>query len=176
MQVHNCVDISMDVRFSPLMEWESVAALDMLIGQWVDKDSTIRLNNEPQLWRSAACEERATVRRRSRREITQYVCVFVSFVFGCFRQVKGCVGVPVWTCTLSKAVVRVSLGWKPPTGEASLQNVSFILQGRKPMFHSHNNDIFTFPAGFRKRFIGPRAEGAETLTRLLEDQVVLLVI
>lgn len=62
MQVHNYVDISMDVHFSPAPKM-SVPVSGMLIGQWVDKDSAISLRNEPLHRASAASEEAKATER-----------------------------------------------------------------------------------------------------------------
>lgn len=78
----------------------------MLIGQWVDKGSTISLRNEPLHRRSAASEEAATEEAKKQggagrglgrwKKITIYVWVFASSVLP-FQLSEHCVGVCMWT-------------------------------------------------------------------------------
>ena len=95
MQVHNYVDISMDVHLSPTRR-VCVPVLGMLIRQWVDKDSAISLRNEPLRRVSAASEEeKATEWAVLLRWIAENLSLFVLLS----QLTKHDLGVHMWTCT-----------------------------------------------------------------------------
>lgn len=91
----------------------------MLIGQWVDKDSTISLRNEPLHRGSAASEEQDGKREREReREIMRHVWVFASSVLS-FQSSERCVGVCV-------CVDILLLGKLSPVGWNSIRKMSIF--------------------------------------------------
>lgn len=143
----------------------------MLIGQWVDKDSTISLRNEPLHRRPAASEEQDR-KREKKRDIMRHVWVFASSVLS-FQSSERCVGV----CVCGHLVARQTFTYRV---KQYLQNVNFFGHrgGRREEKGSRVSAgwhcIFGITLRGLKEVYEPK--GVEKLSQLMEEQVILQLI